>query len=188
MGDYDDLFVSGDGDETDSTNRSTTTRGSVSREQSDDGSTSSADEIGPTIESDRDLAEFIADVKDVPVDDVMAMLEGLDAGGDGRTELLQEAIDEAVEERLDDDGDSGSGSDSGSDIDTEQFVTEEQFNDFKDSVDEQLSSLGQDVAESLSEQMQTGATPDPAAANVTSEVDLEQEIDDLGEDLGAEVQ
>lgn len=142
---------------------------------------------GPSIENDRDLAEFIADVKDVPVDDVMAMLEGLDASGEGRTELLQEAIDEAVEERLDDD-DGGSGSGSGSDIDTEQFVTEEQFNDFKESVDEQLGSLGEDVAESLSEQMQTGATPDPAGGNVTSEIDLEAEIDDLGEDLGAEVQ
>lgn len=134
---------------------------------------------GPTIESDRDLAEFIADVKDVPVDEAMAMLEGLD-GEAATSQLLEETIQEAIDERLDDVGD-------GSDIDTEQFVTEEQLNERLESLhedlDEQFEDLGADIAENLSEQMATGGTPDPAGGNASSETDLKAQAEEWAEEI-----
>lgn len=140
-------------------------------------------DTGPTIESDRDLAEFIADVKDVPVDEAMAMLEGLE-GEAATSQLLEETIQEAVEERLDSESDS-------SDVDTDQFVTEEQLDErladleasVSEDLDEQFEELGADIAENLSEQMATGGTPDPAGGNASSETDLKAQAEEWAEEI-----
>lgn len=134
-------------------------------------------ENGPTIESDRDLAEFIADVKDIPVDEAMAMLEGLE-GEAATSQLVEEAVADAVDERLDEET-------AEVDIDTDQFVTEDQLDErlesLQESVSEDLSEkldgIGENIAENLSEQMATGGTPDPAGGNASSETDLEAEAE-----------
>jgi len=107
---------------------------------------------------------------------------------DERMTELQEDLEEQLRDVGSEGGDGGdTGSDGGLTEDRVEQLIDERVGSLQDTVEEQLDDLGSDVAETLSQQMATGATPGPAGGG-TDSTDLESQIDDMADDLGLEVE
>lgn len=157
---YNDLFTSDDSETT------STPGSSVSREQDAEDRPG----VGPTIESDQDLAEFIADVKDVPVDAALQVLEMLDEAGAEGGDVTEQLAQELREEHL-------------SDEEVRRLKNLRNIQrEFQAMVDDTPSgpSLSQESAAADS-------SPDAEAVRENAE-DLGEELDALAEDYGARVE